>query len=63
MVDQVKLDDAVCTAINLCGTADDRFVRLLEYMDYLKADEHWCDAELAELHDRVKHLLSQPNRQ
>jgi hypothetical protein len=61
-VDQQKLDGAVCAAITLCGTGEDRFVRLLEYMEYLKSDEHWCDAELAELHDCVKQFLIEPER-
>ena len=62
LMEQEKLDAAVCAAIKLCGTAEDRFVRLLEYMDYLKSDEHWCDADLAVLHDRVKQFLVEPDR-
>jgi len=61
-LNQDKLAPAVHAAIDFCGSAEDRYVRLLEFMDHLKGDEHWCDAELAELHERVKQFLSEPDR-
>jgi hypothetical protein len=57
-VDQDKLEAAARAAIARCGTEEDRFVLLLEYIEHLKADQHWTDAELAELLAKVHRLLS-----
>ncbi|HUQ68785.1 MAG TPA: hypothetical protein VM165_04635 [Planctomycetaceae bacterium] len=57
-MDQDKLEGAVRAAIALCGTGEDRFVILLEYIEHLKADQHWTDPELSELLARVHQLLS-----
>jgi hypothetical protein len=60
-VDQDKLEAAVRAAIARCGSGEDRFVLLLEYIEHLKGDQHWTDAELAELLAQVNPLLLLPD--
>lgn len=48
-MDQDKLEAAVVAAVAFCGNGEDRFVRLLEYIDHLQADKSWTDDEIAAL--------------
>ena len=62
-MDQDKLEAAVVAAIAVCGSGEDRFVRLLEYVDHLQADKGWTNDEGAALRPRVHRLISLPNSQ
>jgi hypothetical protein len=60
VVDQEKLEAAVVAAIAVCGNGEDRFVRLLEYIDHLQGDKRWSNDEISGLRARVQRLISFP---
>jgi len=59
-MDAAKIDAAVSEALALCGTGEDRFVRLVEYMTELSNNPLWAAEELTVFHDRIQRLIAQP---
>ena len=60
-MDAAKIDAAVSDALAVCGTGEDRFVRLVEYINTLSNDPLWASQELTVFHDRIHRLISQPD--
>lgn len=57
-MDAAKIDAAVSEALALCGTGEDRFIRLVEYINELSNNPLWDSEELVTFHDRIQRMIS-----
>jgi len=57
-MDAAKIDAAVSDALAFCGTGEDRFIRLVEYINELSNNPLWDSEELVVFHDRIHRLIS-----
>jgi len=52
-----KIESAMAECLELCRATDRPFMRLTAFLDKLKADTTWTDAERIELQTRVIRVL------